>query len=107
MAKDVFLFPDFIVFLNSCLDGCNCEKGFIEPFTIYAEPGEQTALVDFPEPKVENCPDVIRKEVSPNRTLPARFGLGKHIITYSFWYKVDGQREDHIKCFVSFTVASK
>ena len=84
--------------------GCSCGKGYIFPFTVYAKPGEQTALVNFPEPEIQNCPDLVRKEVNP-KGLPARFGLGKHVVTYSFWYKVNDQPEDKTNCFVNFTVA--
>jgi hypothetical protein len=73
---------------------------------VYAKPGEQTALVMWPEPEVI-CPNYVRKEVNPDRTLPAKFGLGKHEITYSFWYKVDDKRETEIKCFINFNVVRK
>ncbi len=74
--------------------------------TVYAKPGEQTALVEWPEPEPTWCPNYVRKEVNPNRTSPANFGLGKHEITYSFWYKVDGH-ETKIKCFINFNVIRK
>ena len=95
----------FYQLLNSCLGRCTCGKGFVPP-TVYAKPGEQTALVNFPDPEVQYCADLVRKEVNP-KVLPARFALGKHVMTYSFWYKVDDQPEDKTNCFVNFTVARK
>ena len=60
----------------------------------------------FPEPEVI-CPNYVRKEVNPDLTPPAKFGPGKHKITYSFWYKVDDKRETEIKCFINFNVVRK
>ena len=61
----------------------------------------------WPEPEPTSCPNYVRKEVNPNRTSPANFGLGKHEITYSFWYKVDDKRQTEIKCFINFNVVRK
>ena len=83
-------------------DGCRC-KGHTSPFTIRAKPGEQTALVTWPEPEV-TCTEYIRKEVNPPRTSPSNFSLGPHKITYSFWYK--GYKQD-LKCFINFTVGTR
>ncbi len=87
------------------LDGCRCKNSLV-PFTVYAKPDEQTAFVTWPEPEV-SCLNYVRKEVNQDRTPSAKFGLGKHEITYSFWYKVDDKRETEIKCFINFNVARK